>query len=259
MSDKLIIAIPSKGRLKEKTEEILGAAGFTVASPFGARNYRGIIEGEADIEVAFLSASEITRELASGTVHLGVTGEDLVKENINHYDAVTCQLQPLGFGHADVVVALPESWIDVTSMEDLDDVAASFRARHGRRLRVATKYWNLTQRFFSGHGIATYRIVESLGATEGAPAAGLADAIVDITSTGSTLRANNLKMLDDGVMLRSQANLFSSRTAEWSDQTINLATAMIEAISKSLSETTTDEATLNAATDSVARFKVSID
>jgi len=258
MSDKLILAIPSKGRLKEKSEEILESAGYRVASPFGSRNYRGIVEGREDIEVAFLSASEIARELAKGNVHLGVTGEDLVKENVAHFDRVTCQVQPLGFGHADVVVALPESWIDVASMEDLDDVAASFRAHYGRRLRVATKYWNLTQRFFAGHGIATYRIVESLGATEGAPAAGLADAIVDITSTGSTLKANHLKMLDDGVMLRSQANLFSSRTAPWNEQTAELAQAMIEAVSESLKRDTKDEAALKAAFDSAQRFADSI-
>ena len=112
---------------------------------------------------------------------------------------------PLGFGRADVVVAVPELWIDVWTMEDLDDVAAGFRARHGRRLRIATKYWNLTQGFFAAHGIALYRVVESLGATEGAPAAGTADLIVDITTTGSTLAANHLKVLEDGVILRSQA------------------------------------------------------
>ena len=144
-------------------------------------------------------------------------------------------------------------------MEDLDDVAAGFRARYGRRLRIATKYWNLTQRFFAGHGIATYRIVESLGATEGAPAAGLADVIVDITSTGSTLTANNLKMLDDGVILRSQANLFSSRTAAWSNDTISLAASIIEEISQSLSKTTSDDAALSAAKDSAVRFKASIE
>lgn len=234
MGEKLVIAIPSKGRLKEKTETLLEKAGYKVSSPFGARNYRGQIEGRDDIEVAFLSASEIAREVARGTVHVGVTGEDLVRENIARFDQVTCQLIPLGFGHADVVVAVPESWIDVTSMEDLDDVAASFRANYGRRLRVATKYWNLTQRFFAGHGIATYRIVESLGATEGAPAAGLADAIVDITSTGSTLTANYLKTFDDGVILRSQANLFSSRTADWNEKTEDIARTMISAIAGNL-------------------------
>ena len=105
------------------------------------------------------------------------------------------------------MVAVPELWIDVWTMEDLDDVAAGFRARHGRRLRIATKYWNLTQSFFASHGIALYRVVESLGATEGAPAAGTADLIVDITTTGATLAANHLKVLEDGVILRSEANL----------------------------------------------------
>jgi ATP phosphoribosyltransferase len=120
----------------------------------------------------------------------------------------------LGFGHADVVVAVPDLWLDVDTMADLDDVAADFRQRHGRRLRIATKYWRLTQQFFSQkHGIQVYRIVESLGATEGAPAAGSADIIVDITSSGSTLRANHLKVLGDGVVLRSQACLAASRKA----------------------------------------------
>ncbi|MBN9010313.1 MAG: ATP phosphoribosyltransferase, partial [Rhizobiales bacterium] len=113
--------------------------------------------------------------------------------------------------HADCVVAVPEAWIDVEAMEDLDDVAAGFRPRHGRRLTVATKYVNITRRFFAGHGIADYRIVESLGATEGAPATGAADLIVDITTTGSTLRANGLKMLADGTILKSEAWLVASR------------------------------------------------
>ena len=155
--------------------------------------------------MAFLAASEIARELAAGTVHLGVTGEDLVRETVADADARIALLARLGFGHADVVVAVPELWIDVWTMEDLDDVAAGFRARHGRRMRIATKYWNLTQGFFAAHGIALYRVVESLGATEGAPAAGTADLIVDITTTGATLAANHLKILEDGVILKSEA------------------------------------------------------
>ncbi len=122
----------------------------------------------------------------------------------------------LGFGQADVVVAVPQVWYDVDTMADLEDVAAEFRARHGRRLRIATKYWRMTQEFFSRvHGIQTYRVVESLGATEGAPASGQADVIVDITSTGSTLRANHLKLLEDGLILRSQACLVSSRRVRY--------------------------------------------
>ena len=124
-------------------------------------------------------------------------------------------MAPLGFGHCDVVVAVPEAWIDVETMADLDDVAADFRPRHGRRLTVATKYINLTRRFFAGHGIADYRIVESLGATEGAPASGAADLIVDITTTGTTLTANGLKILADGVILKSEAHLVASLAAPW--------------------------------------------
>jgi ATP phosphoribosyltransferase len=122
----------------------------------------------------------------------------------------------LGFGDANVVVAVPQAWIDVRTMADLDDVATAMRARHDRKLRVATKYVNLTRGWFARHGIVDYRIVESLGATEGAPATGAADLIVDITTTGATLAANGLKVLDDGTMLRSQANLVASLAADWS-------------------------------------------
>lgn len=204
----IVLALPSKGRLKEQSIEALRIAGFPVVQADGGRTYRGTIDGRPDIEVGFLSASEISRELAAGTVDVGVTGEDLIRENIADPDGKVEIRGRLGFGHADVVVAVPEVWFDVDTMADLDDVAAEFRQRHGRRLRIATKYWRLTQRFFSGlHGIQVYRIVESLGATEGAPAAGLADVIVDITSTGSTLKANHLKILSDGVILKSEAVL----------------------------------------------------
>jgi ATP phosphoribosyltransferase len=213
---ELVLALPSKGRLMEKASALFAEAGFPVEKGDG-RQYRGRLGGLADVEIAFLSASEIARELASGSVHLGVTGADLVQETVAGADEKIALLAPLGFGRADVVVAVPELWIDVWTMADLDDVAAGFRARHGRRVRIATKYWNLTQRFFAAHGIALYRVVESLGATEGAPAAGTADLIVDITETGSTLVANHLKVLDDGVILRSEAQLAASLSAPWSD------------------------------------------
>lgn len=209
------LALPSKGRLKEKTLAVLEKAGYKVVLPDDDRNYRARVEGEDDLDILFLSASEIARELGYGSVDLGVTGEDLVRETLAHADERVAIEAQLGFGHADVVVAVPEVWRDVTTMADLDDVAADFRQRHGRRLRIATKYWRLTQQFFSQkHGIQVYRIVESLGATEGAPAAGSADMIVDITSTGSTLRANRLKVLEDGIILRSQACLVSARRSQ---------------------------------------------
>lgn len=208
----LTLALPSKGRLREQALQHFASAGLAVELPTDDRKYRARIAGRDDVEVAFLSASEIAGELGAGTVDLGVTGEDLLRETIPDSDA-RCEIAArLGFGRADVVVAVPDVWLDVAGMADLDDVAADFRQRHGRRLRIATKYWRLTQQFFSQkHGIQVYRIVESLGATEGAPAAGLADVIVDITTTGSTLRANHLKVLADGVILRSQACLVASR------------------------------------------------
>jgi ATP phosphoribosyltransferase len=210
----ITLALPSKGRLKEQALEVLAKAGFAVSLPDDSRSYRARIEGQADIEVAFLSASEIAGEVGQGAVDLGITGEDLLRENLADWESRVEIAARLGFGHADVVVAVPDMWLDVDSMADLDDVAADFRQRHGRRLRIATKYWRLTQQFFSQkHGIQVYRIVESLGATEGAPAAGSADIIVDITSSGSTLRANHLKVLGDGVVLRSQACLAASRKA----------------------------------------------
>ncbi|HVK90990.1 MAG TPA: ATP phosphoribosyltransferase [Mycoplana sp.] len=204
----ITIALPSKGRMKEDASEIFARAGFRIAAVGNDRSYRGRVEGRDDIEIAFLSASEISREIGNGTFDFGVTGEDLVREGLTQVDERIEFCARLGFGHADVVVAVPEIWLDVDTMADLGDVAADFRARHGRRLTIATKYWRLTQQFFSGnHGIQLYRIVESLGATEGAPASGSADIIVDITSTGSTLHANHLKTLSDGVILKSEACL----------------------------------------------------
>ena len=208
----ITIALPSKGRMKDDASAIFERAGIRITAVGNDRSYRGRVEGWDDVEVAFLSASEISRELGSGTVDFGVTGEDLVREGLAEADKSVEICARLGFGHADVVVAVPEIWLDVDTMADLGDVASDFRARHGRRLAIATKYWRLTQQFFSSqHGIQLYRIVESLGATEGAPASGSADIIVDITSTGSTLRANNLKILSDGVILRSQACFVRAR------------------------------------------------
>ena len=229
MSAPLILAVPSKGRLMEQWQACFTAAGLLMRKTGSGRGYRGEIEGLAGVEVVFVSSSEITQLLKTGEAHLGVTGEDLVRENIADTDAKVAFLRPLGFGFADVVVAVPEFWIDVTTMADLEEAAAVFRGRHGRRMRVATKYMNMTRRFFAGHrygaavrapedAVSSYRIVESLGATEGAPAAGAAELIVDITTTGATLRANGLRVFDDGVMLKSQANLMASHAAPWSKQ-----------------------------------------
>ncbi|MBL8574026.1 MAG: ATP phosphoribosyltransferase [Hyphomicrobiaceae bacterium] len=231
MSDNsLTIAVPSKGRLQENCNAFFKRAGLPVERPGGERDYRGQLGGIAGVDVAFLSASEIARNVIDGSVHFGVTGADLIHETVDQPETRVELLLPLGFGHADVVVAVPKGWIDVKTMADLADVAADFRARHRRWIRVATKYINLTRMFFARHGIADYRIVESLGATEGAPAAGSAELIVDITSSGSTLAANNLKVLDDGVILKSQAHLVASLGADWSAGPLARARAMLDRI-----------------------------
>ena len=207
------LALPSKGRLKDQALEILAKAGLPVSLPEDARKYHARIDGRSDIEVVFLSASEIAGEIGAGAVDLGVTGEDLVRESIVNADQRVLLLDNLGFGNANVVVAVPQYWIDVSTMADLDDVCAAFAHRHRRRLRIATKYVQLTRGFFARMGISDYRIVESAGATEGAPAAGTAEAIVDITTTGATLDANGLKQLEDGTILESQAQLAASLAA----------------------------------------------
>ena len=228
MKAPLIIAVPAKGRLQENAESFFARAGMRLVKPRGARDYRGTIAGMDGVEIAYLSASEITAQLAQGAAHLGVTGEDLVREMIPDADARVIMLEGLGFGFANVVVAVPQAWIDVRSMADLDDVATAFRLKRNRKMRVATKYVNLTRTFFASHGIADYRIVESLGATEGAPAAGTAELIVDITTTGNTLTANALKVIDDGTMLRSQANLVAARSADWNADALDIARRIMD-------------------------------
>lgn len=215
----ITLGIPSKGRLMEATAALLAKAGFSIERLGAERGYRGRLTGIDGIEIAFLSASEIAQNLRDGKIDLGVTGEDLLRETIPPDDPSTELLLRLGFGPADVVVAVPECWLDAATMADLDEIAESFYVRHGRRLRAATKYHNLTRRFFAEKGVTGYRIVESLGATEGAPAAGIAEIVVDITTTGSTLAANHLKILDDGVILKSTA-ILAGRIASGGDQRV---------------------------------------
>lgn len=230
MSARLAIAVPAKGRLQENAHAFFARAGLTLVKPRGARDYRGTVAGLADVEIAYLSASEIAAQLAQGAVHLGITGEDLVREMIPGADDKVVLLDGLGFGFANVVVAVPQAWIDVRSMADLDDVATAFRLKHDRRMRVATKYINLTRGFFAQHGVIDYRIVESSGSTEAAPAAGTAELIVDITTTGTTLAANGLKVIEDGTILRSQANLVAARTADWSASARETARLVLDRI-----------------------------
>jgi ATP phosphoribosyltransferase len=230
MSRPLIIAIPSKGRLKEQVEAWLADCGLKLEAAGGARGYLADLRGLPGAQVRLLSASDIAEALDSGEVHLGVTGEDLVRERGDDIDARILLLRALGFGRADLVTAVPKSWLDVESMADLEEVAHDILARTGRRMRVATKYLAQTRAFFARHGVADYRIVESGGATEGAPATGAAEIIVDITTTGATLAANGLKILADGVMLKSQAQLAAGLGAAWDAEVLSVAERLLRVI-----------------------------
>ncbi len=215
MNGPLVIAVPSKGRLKEQVEAWLADCGVPLRVSGGSRGYVASLEGLPGAQVRLLSAGDIAEALDCGEVHLGVTGEDLLRERGAGVDERVLLLRPLGFGRADLVVAAPKSWLDVDTMADLDEVAHEHLARTGRRMRVATKYLVQTRSFFARHGVADYRITESGGATEGAPATGAAELVVDITTTGATLAANGLKVLADGVILKSQAQLTASLAADW--------------------------------------------
>jgi ATP phosphoribosyltransferase len=211
----LKIGVPSKGRLMEKTFDWFSARGVTMRQTGAEREYSGAVDGVQGVELVMLSAGEIPRELAAGRIHLGVTGSDLVRDKLADWSLQVAELAPLGFGHADLIIAVPSVWIDVETLDDLDAAAAAFRAKHGFRLRIATKYHRLVRDFLTANGVADYQLVDSQGATEGTVKNLTAEAIADITSTGETLRANHLKIIQDSVILQSQATLFASRSADW--------------------------------------------
>ncbi len=226
----MTFAIPSKGRLKEQAGDWLADCGFRLRQRGGARGYQADLKGLPEAQILLLSAREIAQGLIDGAIHIGVTGEDLLEDlSPSRTDDVDI-LKRLGFGRADVVVAVPQAWLDVDTMADLDAAGALFRHRHARRLRVATKYHALTRRFFAARGVSEYRLVDSAGATEAAPAAGSAELIVDITSTGATLAANHLKVLDDGLILQSEAVLGASLRAEWGEERLAVLGALLGAV-----------------------------
>ncbi|THD83819.1 ATP phosphoribosyltransferase [Aliigemmobacter aestuarii] len=211
----LKIGVPSKGRLMEKTFDWFGARGVTMQRTGNEREYSGAVDGIEGVELVLLSAGEIPRELAAGRIHLGVTGSDLVRDKLADWPRQVAELAQLGFGHADLVIAVPACWIDVDTLDDLDAAAAAFRRAHGHRLRIATKYHRLVRDFLTENGVADYQLVDSQGATEGTVKNLTAEAIADITSSGETLRANHLKILSDGLVHQSQAVLFRSLAADW--------------------------------------------
>lgn len=212
----LKLGVPSKGRLMEKTFDWFAERGIDMRRSGSDREYAAHVDG-ADVDLVLLSAGEIPRELQAGRIHLGVTGSDLVRERIPSWSDVVTELKPMGFGFADLIIAVPAFWVDVNSLDDLDAAAADFRRRHGHRLRIATKYHRLVRDFLREAGVADYQLVDSQGATEGTVKNLTAEAIADITSTGETLRANHLTILPGGLIHRSQAVLFKSRVADWSN------------------------------------------
>lgn len=212
----LRLGLPSKGRLMEDSVAWFAARGISLGRAGSERAYAARSDWDG-LEPALLSAGEIPRELEAGRIHLGVTGSDLVREKVASWEERVEELAPMGFGQADVVIAVPRFWVDVETLDDLDAACAAFRRAHGHRLRIATKYHRLTRDFLRSRGVADYLLVDSQGATEGAVRGETAEAIADITSTGETLRANGLKVLGDGLIHASQATLFRSKGATWGE------------------------------------------
>lgn len=209
----LKLAVPSKGRLMEQTFDWFATRGVQLSRSGSDREYAGRVEGVDNLSLVLLSAGEIPRELGAGRVDLGVTGTDLVREKLAGWRSVVTEIAPMGFGHADLILAVPASWRDCENLDDFAAIARDFRREHGFRLRIATKYHRLVRAWLSAHEVADYRLVDSQGATEGTVANLTAEAIADITSSGETLRANHLKILEEEPILRSQATLFASGTA----------------------------------------------
>ncbi len=207
------LGLPSKGRLQQQCVDWFAKRGLEIERADAGREYAGRIKGTDGVELVLLSASEIPRELAAGRIDIGVTGEDVVREKIPGWNRKIRLASKLGFGQADLIVAVPLVWIDVDTLHDFDAAAAAFRRRHGMRLRIATKYHNLARAFLQDVGVADYQLVDSQGATEATPLNMTAEAIIDITSTGETLSANHLKVLRDGLILKSEANVCVSLTS----------------------------------------------
>ena len=222
------LGIPSKGRLMGQTFDWFSQRGINLVRSDSDREYAGHIKGIKNVQLIFLSASEIPRELSSGRLHFGVTGNDVIQEKLVHFNQLAKPISELGFGFADLIIAVPSFWVDVDTLDDFDAVSAQFRDKHGYRLRIATKYHRLLREFLMKAGVADYQIVDSQGATEGAVKNGLAEAIADITSTGDTLKANHLKILTDGLILKSQATLFKSLVADFSQEENQVANSLLK-------------------------------
>ena len=211
MDNIINIGIPSKGRLKKDVLRIFKKKKLNLVSERGERDLIGSIKNKKNIKILYLHAREIIERLGDNSLDIGFSGFDLFKESeINTQKKINVN-KKLSFGKADLVVAIPDPWIDVQTIADLEEIAFEFRDRKKKRLRVATKYPNLTREFLFSKGVTQFRLVESLGATEAYPFIGSAELITDISSTGETLKANNLRVLKDGEILMSQACIFTSK------------------------------------------------
>ena len=207
------LGVPSKGRLMEQTFDWFAERGVRLSRAGSDREYAGRVEGAENVALILLSAGEIPRELQAGRIHLGVTGTDLIREKLAGWRSHVEELAPMGFGHADLILAVPACWSDCETLDDFATIARDFRAEHGFRLRIATKYHRLVRAWLSEEEVADYQLVDSQGATEGTVANLTAEAIADITSSGETLRANHLKIIGAEPILRSQATLLRSVAA----------------------------------------------
>ncbi len=211
MKDLITIGLPSKGRLKDKAITFFDNSGLKILQSEKERNYFATIKDKPNIKIIFLHAKEIIQRLGDGTLDLGISGLDLLNESEKNLRNKINIRRKLDFGNANLVVAVPDDWIDVQTVADLEEVSFDIRSKRNTRLRVATKYPNLTNDFLISKGITQYKIIPSLGATETYPFIGSAEIITDITSSGKTLKDNNLRVLKDGLILKSSACLFISK------------------------------------------------
>ena len=211
MKNKITIGLPSKGRLKDKSVDFFNNKGFKILQSDKERNYFATIENMTNVKIIYLHAKEIIQRLGDGSLDIGFSGFDLLKESqINTQKRINV-VKKYEFGKANLVVAIPDPWIDVQTVADLEEIAFEFRDKKKKRLRVATKYPNLTKEFLFSKGVTQFQLVESLGATEAYPFTGSANLITDISSTGETIKSNNLRILKDGKILKSQACIFISK------------------------------------------------
>ena len=211
MKNLITIGLPSKGRLKDKAVAFFNDRGLKVLQNKKERNYFATIENKPNIKIIYLHAKEIIQRLGDGTLDVGISGLDLLNESEKNLQDKINIKKKLNFGGANLVVAVPDDWIDVQTVADLEEVAFDIRSKRNARLRVATKYPNLTNNFLISKGVTQYKLISSLGATETYPFIGSSEIITDITSTGKTLEDNNLRVLKDGLILKSTACLFIAK------------------------------------------------